>query len=293
MGGDVRPDYGRPGGWARPCTQTHRPGGTEAAEDRASRHHLPAHQDLEGVPPDPDRDTKLDRIEEVLERYPDRAFAFDEFGPLGIRPTGGAGWAPKGSPSGTRRHTTARTGCGTSTAATRSATTPCGAVNRRKKGAVNTLKALRSIRAARPDGAPIYVILDNLSAHKGADIRHWANQNKVELCFTPTYASWGEPDRGPLRATAPVHHRQLAPPQPHPADPGPALLPALTQRQRPPPRRARRRTPRTRSDPQRARHPLGRTPPGHRSLNNPANLCGQSTRCTWMTPRFCHSTTRT
>ncbi len=27
---------------------------------------------------------------------------------------------------------------------------------------------LKSIRAARPDGAPIYVILDNLSAHKGS-----------------------------------------------------------------------------------------------------------------------------
>ncbi|BBC29444.1 hypothetical protein SGFS_007380 [Streptomyces graminofaciens] len=53
-------------------------------------------------------------------------------------------------------------------------------VNRRKKGAANTLAALKSIRAARPDGAPIYVILDNLSAHKGTDIRRWAKKNKVE-----------------------------------------------------------------------------------------------------------------
>ncbi|MGY5135297.1 transposase [Streptomyces nigrescens] len=42
----------------------------------------------------------------------------------------------------------------------------------------------------RPDDASIYVILDNLSAHKGADIRRWAKKNKVNLCFTPTYASW-------------------------------------------------------------------------------------------------------
>ncbi len=34
-------------------------------------------------------------------------------------------------------------------------------VNRRRKGATNTLAALRPIRAARPDGAPVYVILDN------------------------------------------------------------------------------------------------------------------------------------
>lgn len=45
------------------------------------------------------------------------------------------------------------------------------------------------IRAARPDGAPIYIILDNLSAHTGADIRRWAKRNKAEFCFTPAYAS--------------------------------------------------------------------------------------------------------
>jgi len=41
---------------------------------------------------DPQRDTKLDRIEHVLENFPDRTFAFDEFGPLGIRPTAGSCW---------------------------------------------------------------------------------------------------------------------------------------------------------------------------------------------------------
>ncbi len=66
-------------------------------------------------------------------------------------------------------------------------------VNRRRRGVANTLAALKSIRAARPCGAPIYVILDNLSAHKGADIRRWAGKNKVELRFTPTYASWANP----------------------------------------------------------------------------------------------------
>lgn len=75
-------------------------------------------------------------------------------------------------------------------------------LNRRTRGAANALAALKSIRAARPDSAPIYVILDNLSAHKGADIRRWAKKNKVELCFTPTYGSWANPLEahfGPLR----------------------------------------------------------------------------------------------
>lgn len=46
------------------------------------------------------------------------------------------------------------------------------------------------------------MILDNLSAHKGAKIRRWAQKNKVELCFTPTNASWANPIEahfGPLR----------------------------------------------------------------------------------------------
>ncbi|EDY43146.2 transposase [Streptomyces sp. SPB074] len=84
-------------------------------------------------------------------------------------------------------------------------------VNRRRKGTADTLAALKSIRAARPDGAPIYIILDHLSAHTGADIRRRAKKNKVELCFTPTYASWANPIEahfGPLRqfTLANSHH---------------------------------------------------------------------------------------
>lgn len=79
-------------------------------------------------------------------------------------------------------------------------------------GTANTLAALKSIRAARPDGAPVCIILDNLSAHTGADIRRWAQEHKVELCFTPTYASWANPIEahfGPLRqfSLANSHHR--------------------------------------------------------------------------------------
>ncbi len=49
--------------------------------------------------PDSERKAKLARIETVLERYPDRTFAFDEFGPLTIQPVPGVGWAPKGRPA--------------------------------------------------------------------------------------------------------------------------------------------------------------------------------------------------
>jgi transposase len=151
---------------------------------------------------DPDRDTKLDRIDDVMTRFSDRVFAFDEFGPLGIRPTGGSSWARQGRPdrvAATYHRTHGVTyfhGCysvGEDTV---------WGINHQHKGTANTLTALKSIRAARPDGAPIYIILDNLSAHTGQTIRRWARRNKVELCFTPTNASWANPIEahfGPLR----------------------------------------------------------------------------------------------
>jgi transposase len=88
-------------------------------------------------------------------------------------------------------------------------------VVRRRKGGDHTLAALKSIRRARPDGAPIYVILDNLSANTTPAVRAWASRNKVELCLTPTYASWANPIEaqfGPLRtftmanSNYPNHH---------------------------------------------------------------------------------------
>lgn len=79
-------------------------------------------------------------------------------------------------------------------------------INRRRKGISFTWAVLRTIRAARPDGAPIYVVMDNLCAHRNWRIRRWAKKNKVELCFTPTNASWANPIEahcGPLRRTRP------------------------------------------------------------------------------------------
>ncbi|WTW82673.1 helix-turn-helix domain-containing protein [Streptomyces canus] len=118
--------------------------------------------------PDPERDTKLDRIEHVLDRFPDRVFAFDEFGPLGIRPIAGSGWAeqrrPDRLPATYHRTHGVRYfhGC-YSVGDDR-----LWGVNRRKKGAANTLAALKSIRAARPDGAPIYASWANpIEAHFG------------------------------------------------------------------------------------------------------------------------------
>ena len=104
---------------------------------------------------DPDKDRKLDRIEEVARRFPNRCFAFDQFGPLSIRPCHGATWARQAKP--TRLPATYhRThgiryfhGCYSL------GDDQLWGVVRRRKGGDHSLAALRSIRAARRDGAPI------------------------------------------------------------------------------------------------------------------------------------------
>jgi transposase len=161
--------------------------------------------------PDPHKEAKLAAIEDALTHHADATFAFDEFGPLGIRPVHGAGWARAAHPwrlPATYHRTHGVTyfhGC-YSVGADR-----LWGINRRRKGAANTLLALGSIRRTRPADQRIYVILDNLSAHKNRDIRAWAAQNRVTLLFTPTYASWANPIEaqfGPLRQFTIAHsHR--------------------------------------------------------------------------------------
>jgi hypothetical protein len=111
---------------------------------------------------DPDKDAKLDRIEYVTSHFLMRCFAFDQFGPLSIRPCHGSSSARESKPirlpaTYHRTHGVRYFhGCHSL------GDDQLWGVNRRRKGGDHSLAALKSIRAARPDGAPIYVIMDNL-----------------------------------------------------------------------------------------------------------------------------------
>jgi transposase len=151
---------------------------------------------------DPDRDAKLDRIEYVTTCFPDRCFAFDQFGPLSIRPCHGSSWArlnkPDRLPATYHRTQGIRYfhGCYSL------ADDQLWGVIRTRKGGDHSLAALKSIRAAQSGGYRLFVILDNLSANKTPAIRRWAARANVELCFTPTNASWANPIEaqfGPVR----------------------------------------------------------------------------------------------
>jgi transposase len=151
---------------------------------------------------DPEKDAKLDRIEYVTSRFPDRCFAFDQFGPLSIRPCHGSGWVEENRPVRLPATYHRIHGIRYFHSCYSLGDDQLWGVTRRRKGGDHSHSALKSIRAARPDGAPIYVIMDNLSANKTPAIRTWAKKNKVELYLTPTSASWANPIEaqfGPLR----------------------------------------------------------------------------------------------
>jgi transposase len=151
---------------------------------------------------DPERDAKLDRIEHVTSLFPDRCFAFDQFGPLSIRPCHGSSWARENMPVRLRATYRRTHGIRYFHGCYCLADDQLWGVTRQRKGGDHTLAALQSIRARQPGGYRLFVILDNLSANKTPAIRAWAERANVELCFTPVNASWANPIEaqfGPIR----------------------------------------------------------------------------------------------
>ncbi|TWD17593.1 transposase [Streptomyces sp. T12] len=143
--------------------------------------------------PDPDRDAKLDRIEHVLERFPDRGLRLRRVRPLGIRPTAGSCWAKRGKPN--RLPATFRRTHGVTHfhACYSVGDDRLWGVNRRRKGTANTLAATTS-RPYRSGHPPLG------EEEQGRAVLH------PDLCLL------GQPDRGPLQSAAPVHPGQLQPP---------------------------------------------------------------------------------
>ena len=176
-------------------------GRSGSADPARPRDLLPADPDLEriyrSVP-----DAKLYRIEYVTSHYPDRCFAFYQFGPLSIRPCHGTCCAPRKHPVRLRATYHRTHGIRYFHGCYSLADHQLWGVTHEHKGACDTLAALKSIRAARPGGYRLFVILDNLSANNTPAIRRWASRENVELCLTPTSASWANPIEahfGPLR----------------------------------------------------------------------------------------------
>jgi DDE superfamily endonuclease len=138
----------------------------------------------------------------VTSKFPDRCFGFDQFGPLSIWPCHGASWAPRKRPARLRATYRRTHGIRYFHGCYCVGDDQLWGITRERKGADHTLAALKSIRAARPGGYRLFVILDNLSANKTPAIQCWAGRANVELCFRPVDASWANPIEaqfGPIR----------------------------------------------------------------------------------------------
>jgi transposase len=99
---------------------------------------------------DPDRDAKLDRIEYVTSHFAARCFAFDQFGPLSIRPCRGVSWARKKRPARLPATCHRTHGIRYFHGCYCFGNDQLWGVLRERKGADHTLAALKSIRAASP-----------------------------------------------------------------------------------------------------------------------------------------------
>jgi transposase len=146
--------------------------------------------------PDPDYEAKAARVLELKAAPPGdggAVVAFDQMGPISLRPMAGAGWAERKRPERQRatyhrRHGTRYVMGAYDLHADRLRVR----LRRRRRGSDN-LAFMAQIRAAIPARRRIYWIQDNLSANWTSDIRAFAEANKIELVPTPTYASYLNP----------------------------------------------------------------------------------------------------
>ena len=86
----------------------------------------------------------------MTSHFPKRCFAFDQFGPLSIRPCHGSTWAPESKPDRLPATYHRTHGIRYFHGCYSLGDDQLWGVNRRRKGGDHTLAALKSIRAARP-----------------------------------------------------------------------------------------------------------------------------------------------
>ncbi|MEU9624906.1 IS630 family transposase [Streptomyces sp. NPDC048155] len=140
---------------------------------------------------DPDFIAKMHRVLALYDTPPadGRVVCVDEFGPLNLMPRKGKAWRPRRSPRRLRATYNRYDGVMHMLAALDLATGKMYYRIRPRKRWREFLALLKALRARWP-GEKLYVVLDNFSPHKHANVRAWAAANDVELVFLPTYGSW-------------------------------------------------------------------------------------------------------
>jgi transposase len=146
--------------------------------------------------PDPDYETKAARVLELRAAPPadgSAVIAFDQMGPISLRPMAGGGWAPKGRPERQRATYHRRHGIRYVMGAYDVHDDRLRVRLRPRRRGSDNLAFMTQIRAAVAARRRIHWIQDNLSANWTPDIRAYAAANNIELVPTPTYASYLNP----------------------------------------------------------------------------------------------------
>ena len=145
---------------------------------------------------DPEFATKLARLLWLYDagadgRVPDggRVICVDEFGPLNLLPRPGHGWFPRGAPARQRATYHRDGGVRQMLAALDLATGQMFYRFRDRKRWQEFLAFLRQLRTRFPTGR-LYVVCDNFSPHRKAEVAAWCAAHDVELVLTPSNASW-------------------------------------------------------------------------------------------------------
>jgi transposase len=139
---------------------------------------------------------KMARILDLYDRsaagqIPDggRVICVDEFGPLNLQPRPGRGWFPIKHPARLRATYNRYGGVRHMLAGLDLASGQLFYRLRDRKRGQEFLAFLRQLRRRFPTGR-LYVVCDNFSPHRKAEVADWCAAQNVELVFTPTHASW-------------------------------------------------------------------------------------------------------
>jgi transposase len=145
---------------------------------------------------DPEFAAKMSRILDLYDRsaagqLPDggRVICVDEFGPLNLQPRPGRGWFPARRPARLRATYSRHSGVRHMLAGLDLASGQLFYRLRDRKRWQEFLAFLRQLRTRFPVGR-LYVVCDNFSPHRKAQVNTWCSDHDVELVFTPTNASW-------------------------------------------------------------------------------------------------------
>jgi len=142
--------------------------------------------------PDPDYEPKAARVLALYAKAPENGIviSFDQMGPISLRPTAGAGWAPRKRPERQRATFNRRHGVRYVMGAFDVHADRLRVRLRPRRRGSDNLAFMRQIRGCYPKRLRLYWIQDNLSANWTPDIRAFAAANNIELVPTPTYASY-------------------------------------------------------------------------------------------------------